>query len=180
MFEEAAKRLGLPVSVIRAVALVESSGKGFDASGRCVLRFEPHIFSAYSHGKFDASHPKLSNPVFSPQRFGGWPEYEEAVKLDANAAMLACSWGMFQIMGFNFSSCGFSSVGAFVEAHQKSESAQLDAWCQFLISQKLIPLLQSRDWAAFARRYNGEGYSVNHYDSRIRDAVELYEKGVYR
>lgn len=180
MYEQAAKRLGVPVSVVKAVALVESSGKGFLDDGRCVIRFEPHIFSQQTGGKYDRSHPHLSNPVFSPQRFGSWPIYDQAVSLDMSAAMRSTSWGAFQIMGFNFAACGFKTVIEFVAAQCKSEKAQLDAWLGFVESQGLVKFLQMRDWPSFAARYNGIGYKVNRYDSRIAEAVARFEKGVVK
>lgn len=177
MFDAVAKRLGLPVSVVRAVALVESSGSGFLDDGRPVIRFEPHVFSARTGGKFDRSHPGISNPVFSPARFGRWKEYELAFTLDATAAMLSTSWGMFQIMGFNYAACGFSSVSEFVLAHKKSASAQLEAWANFIKTSGLIAPLASRDWRTFAAKYNGAGYAVNHYDTRIAETVAKIERG---
>lgn len=177
MFEKVAQKLGLSVAVVRAVALVESSGTGFLDDGRPVIRFEPHIFSAKTGGKFDRSHPALSNPVFSSQRFGRWKEYEAALTLDATAAMLSTSWGMFQIMGFNFKACGFASVSEFVLAHKKSPQAQLDAWAAFIQNSGLVAPLLRRDWKEFASRYNGAGYAVNHYDTRIAETVAKIEKG---
>jgi len=177
MFEPVAKRLGLPVSVVRAVAMVESSGTGFDDDGRPVIRFEPHVFSARTGGRFDRLHPAISNPVFSPARFGRWKEYAAAFTLDATAAMLSTSWGMFQIMGFNYAACGFSNVSEFVLAHKKSPAAQLEAWANFIQKSGLVAPLLARDWRTFAAKYNGAGYAVNHYDTRIAETVAKIERG---
>lgn len=178
MYEAAAKRLGVPVSVVKAVALVESSGKGFLDDGRCVIRFEPHIFSFQTGHKYDKTHPQLSNPVFSPERFGSWAIYEQAAALDMSAAMKSTSWGAFQIMGFNFAACGFKSVIEFVAAQCKSEAAQLDAFLSFCEANGLVLHLRNRDWASFAAKYNGAAYKVNRYDQRIAEAVARFEKGV--
>lgn len=177
MYDAAAKRLGVPVSVIKAIALVESSGNGFLPDRRPVIRFEPHIFSHQTAGRYDKTHPALSNPVFSPQRFGGWPAYDEAVKLDRLAAIKSTSWGAFQIMGFNYAACGFATPIEFVAAHCKGEQAQLDAFLKFIESNGLVQHLRNRDWAAFAAKYNGAGYKVNRYDVRIAEAVARFEKG---
>ncbi|OOV89142.1 hypothetical protein MF4836_34345 [Pseudomonas sp. MF4836] len=43
----------------------------------------------------------------------GRPQYERlitAYRLDEEAALQACSWGKFQIMGFNYRAAGFDSV----------------------------------------------------------------------
>lgn len=178
MYEAAAKRLGVPVAVVKAVALVESSGKGFLDDGSCVIRFEPHIFSHQTGHKYDQTHPHLSNPVFSPQRFGSWPMYREAVELDMTAAMKSTSWGAFQIMGFNFAACGFKSVVEFVAAQCKDEASQFNAFVSFCESSGLVKYLRTRDWAGFAAKYNGAGYKANRYDVRIAEAVARFEKGV--
>lgn len=176
MYDAAAKRLGVPLAVVKAVALVESSGKGFLDDGRCVIRFEPHIFSHQTAHKYDKSHPHLSNPVFSPERFGSWPIYEQAVALDMSAAMKATSWGAFQIMGFNHGVCGFKNVVEFVAAQCKSAQAQLDAFIAFVENMGLAVYLRNRDWASFAAKYNGTGYKINRYDVRIAEAVARFEK----
>lgn len=103
--------------------------------------------------------------------------FEVAKGLDRNAAMLSSSWGAFQIMGFNYKSAGYSSVEEFVEAMHNSEANQLLAFVRFVKAQGLDVHLRSRDWAAFARGYNGPKYAVNKYDKRLKQAYEAYAAG---
>lgn len=52
---------------------------------------------------------------------GGMGEYdrlEQARKIHPEAADSSASWGMFQIMGFNYAACGKKSVESFVVANQ--------------------------------------------------------------
>lgn len=83
--------------------------------------------------------------------------------------MMSCSWGKFQIMGFNYAVCGFTSVGAFVDAMKESEE-NTDAFVEFIISEHLADELRRHDWKGFARTYNGAGYAENKYDTKMAAA----------
>src|SRR5262249_44065735 len=114
-FESAAKELGGETAAVRAVAGVESGGRhGFDAKKRPVLRYENHIFRSLTRSQFDRSHPDLSAAYGSAQyrathQFGGikyadeqWDLLQRAFALAPDQAVMACSWGMFQVMGENY------------------------------------------------------------------------------
>jgi hypothetical protein len=77
-------------------------------------------------------------------------------------------------MGFNHEACGFSTVGAFVDAMKESEGRQLDAFVSFVIHNKLNQYLRSHNWSKFARGYNGEGYEKNDYDNKMANAWLRY------
>ena len=87
---------------------------------------------------------------------------------------------MFQIMGFNHEVCGFETVQAFVEAHEKSEKEHLAAFLKYLENTRagdgrpLLRHLQSHEWATFARAYNGPGYKQNQYDIKLKNAYEKF------
>jgi hypothetical protein len=83
---------------------------------------------------------------------------------------MSASWGMFQIMGFNFTNCAFKSVDEFVAAMKVDEGAQLDAFCQYLKTVGLDKELREHRWSEFARRYNGADYQVNKYDIKLAKA----------
>lgn len=178
-FERAAKRLQCDVAAVKAVAEVESRGQGFYADGFPVILFERHIFRKYTQGRYNRTHPHLSGPAgnYGPAGQNQRNKFNEAFALNPDAAMKACSWGKFQIMGFNYEICGFVSVGAFVDAMKESEGRQLDAFVSFVIGNHLAQYLRSQDWAAFASRYNGEGYRKNRYDSKMAAAYRKHLKG---
>lgn len=167
----AADELGCEPAAVRAVLDVESDG-GFLPDGRPKILFERHYFSRLTGGRHDRTHPHVSNRVAGGYR-GGAAEHDrldEAVRLDRGAALRSASWGLFQIMGANFGACGFDSVDRYVEAMKKSESEQLRAFVAFLLSQRLAIKLRERDWAGFARRYNGPDYGRNRYDEKLAAA----------
>lgn len=178
----AANILGVNVPAVKAVARVESAGGGFLSNGKPKVLFEGHHFSKHTNGKYDKSHPSLSYKEFtrafySKDGIKEYARYENAKGLDSNAAMLSTSWGMFQIMGFNYKSAGYSSVEEFVTAMNVSEGKQLLAFVNFLKAEKLDAHLKKRDWAAFARGYNGPKYAVNKYDKKLMQAYEAYSAG---
>lgn len=88
--------------------------------------------------------------------------------------MKSASWGKFQIMGFNYKAAGFEDVGAFVDAMKVSEDAQLQAFVNVVKSFGLADKLRRRDWAGFARGYNGENYKINRYDEKLATAYRKY------
>lgn len=183
-FNAAASLLGVDVTTIRAVAEVESSGGGFFSDEQPKILFEAHIFSRRTNGIYDASHPNLSSPVWNKALYlGGKQEHirlAEAVKLNRVAALESASWGMFQIMGFNFRRCGFVSVQEFVNAMYKSEGAQLQAFCNFVKSSGLDDELQRKDFTAFAFGYNGSRQEENQYASKLQAAHDKFSEGSVR
>ncbi len=174
----AADMLGCEVASIKAVAEQESLGAGFDSQDRPVILFERHLFHKFTHGKYDKSHPGISNAV--PGGYGSsasqYGRFSEAFALDSSAAMKSASWGKFQILGMNFAVCGYHSVDDFVNAMKESEGRQLDAFCAFVLHNGLDIALTDHDWAAFASGYNGKGYRKNSYDTKIAAGYAKFSK----
>ena len=171
-FQRAAKKLRCEVPAIKAVAEVESRGKGFYASGFPVVLFERHIFRKYTQGRYNKTHPHLSGPAGNYGAAGQNQinKFNEAFKLNPIAAMKSCSWGKFQIMGFNYEICGYEDVGSFVDAMKESEGKHLDAFVEFVIGNGLAIHLRTKNWTAFAKGYNGAGYKKNNYDVKMAKA----------
>lgn len=180
-YVRAAEALGCEVAAIQAVARVESSGGGFFPDGRPKILFEAHVFSRLTKGEFDTSHPHLSSRRWNRALYrGGIREYdrlEEAKKLAPVEALSSCSWGRFQIMGFNHKAAGFATVHEFVEAMHESEGRHLDAFAAFVVHAGLADELRRRDWAGFARGYNGPAFRENQYDTKIASAYARFSKG---
>lgn len=175
-YQRAASALGVDVATVRAVAEVESSGGGFLPDGRPKILFERHIFARETGGRFNQSHPGISGSAGGYGASGAHQHlrFEQAYALDPAAAMKSASWGEFQIMGFNHKMVGYDTVGQFVEAMRGSAGNQLDAFVQFIESAGLKGALQNKDWAGFARGYNGPGYASNQYDSKMAAAYAKY------
>ena len=178
----AAEQLGVEPCLVSAVVDVESRGRGFLPDGRVTILFEGHIFwrelnkRGIDPAPFAASHPNIVYPRWDRTQYkGGAREHDRlnaAIAINADAALCSASYGLFQIMGFNHRACGFDTVRAFVDAQKESEVRHLEAFCAFMRHERLVPLLQNKDWADFARRYNGPGFAQNQYDTKLRQAYE--------
>ncbi|MBE2186751.1 MAG: N-acetylmuramidase family protein [Rhodothermales bacterium] len=166
-FVRAAARLGCSVRAIRALDHVESRGQGFLASGEPTILYEPHVFHRGSGGRFDGEVVHIGGAAW-PLSYRRWKrgaygptgiqhtKLAAAVRLDREAALKACSWGRYQILGENHRRCGFTTVQAFVTAMYGSEQAHLSAFCAFIESDpKLHAALRTLDWRTVALRYNG-------------------------
>jgi hypothetical protein len=177
-FIDAAATIGCEVAAVKAVAEVESRQKGFYDNDEPVILFERHIFSKKTNGIFDKTNPNVSNP--KPGGYGASETQHtrlgEAVKLNRNAALMSASWGKFQIMGFNFPLAGFNSLQEFVNAMYKSERDHLMAFVNYVIQSSLDDELRNKQWATFARKYNGPDYKKNKYDEKLAAAYKKYKK----
>lgn len=178
-YEEAAKLLKCEVAAIKAFAEVESSGAGFLPDGRPKILFERHKFHALTNGAFDRTHPDISNRERGGYGKGGahqWDRFNEAFALNPTAAIQSCSWGKFQVMGFNFKSCGFATLDDFHAAMLKSEAEHLKAFCHFISSNGMGDNLRNRKWAALALAYNGKRFRDNQYDTKLAAAYKRFSK----
>jgi len=172
--DAAAAAIGCERAVVDAVCDVESAGSGFLADGRPKILFEAHVFHQLTDGQWDRSHPNISSPEWDRGLYGaaGAHQYDrlaEAIGLDRDSALQSASWGRFQIMGRNYRMVGFADVEAMVDAMCAREAAHLDAFRAFCRQAGLISALKDRDWASFARGYNGPG-QVEHYAAALAAA----------
>jgi len=173
-YQAAAATLGCEVAAIMAVSSVETGPQGaFDPQGRPTILFERHLFSKATGGQFDASNPDISNPVaggyglFSAQ----YPKMVRAAALNLDAALGSASWGMFQILGQNFATSGFGDVESYVAAMRTGVGPHLQAFVSFIRSNPgMLAAIQAKDWAGFARRYNGPDYASHQYDTKLAAA----------
>mgnify|MGYP000311237293 FL=1 len=77
---------------------------------------------------------------------------------------------MFQIMGFNYKPCGYPDVFSFIAAQQSGVGKQLESFCNYIRAVSLDDELQNKDWAGFARGYNGPSYWKNAYHTKLQRA----------
>lgn len=173
---DAANKLQCEVSAIKAVSEVESNGGGFLPSGEPKILFEGHVFYELTKGKFgvsNVSYPKWISKYYNEDQH---KRLEKAVALDRNAALQSASWGRFQVLGKNWKSLGYSSLQEFINSMYESEGKHLDSFVRFVKVNKLDDELRRKDWAGFARGYNGSGYAKNKYDIKMAKAYEKYKK----
>lgn len=182
--ERAAKALGCSLPALQAVVEVESAGRGFLSDGRPKILFEGHVFWKYTKGRYESSHPDICYQKWTKEHYVRGPNADVrgdgelirltlAMQLNRTAALMSASYGAFQIMGFNFTLCGYTTVGSFYEAMCQSAEKQLGAFCEYIEQTGLADELKDRRWADFARKYNGPAYKKNRYDEKL---VAAYTK----
>lgn len=188
-FSKAALELGCEPEVVMAIAEVETGwrpGKtGFltvpasrwkPSHVAPIILFEPHVFHRETGGRFSKTHPHLSYAKWRTGAYGASStqhhKLQEAALLDREAALKSCSWGMFQLMGFNWKMMGYTNLQDFVTEMYASNRAQLDGFMRFIKAAGLQAHLRSRNWAAIARVYNGAGYATHGYHTKMAAAYK--------
>jgi len=172
-----AKENGLSPAAVKAVVKVESNGRGFQRDGRLKILFEGHIFwkelksvniNPYN---FEKGNENVLFKSFTRKYYASSLQYarlNKAKKINKQSALKSASYGMFQVMGFNHKLSGFKSVEAFIKYIKVDEANQLEAFFNFIKNRKgCFEALQAKQWAKFARIYNGPAYKVNKYDTKL-------------
>lgn len=182
-WESVARDLNVEVAAIKAVCEVESGSLGaFFASGQPTILFEGHIF--WSELKKVGKDPnKITGnsdilfPKWTKKYLGGYKEWgrlNRAFNIDPTAGLSSASLGLFQIMGFNYSYCGCKNVLEFYARSYRGKSEQIKMFSEFIRSRKLDVHLRSKNWASFAKGYNGPLYAANKYDVKLQNAYKKY------
>lgn len=190
--KKAADGLGLEPCLLQAICDVEARGSGFLADGRPKILFEGHIFwqqlkkrdynpaGLLTREDVRAAHGDISDILFPRQgarpygtEMAQWGKLDRARDINEDAALCSASWGVFQIMGFNFAACGYASVHDMVKDMSSGDyTGQLTALGKFLTANGLTKHLKAYNWAAFAKGYNGPGYAKNKYDTKLKAAYD--------
>lgn len=185
------KKFNIELAAVKAVNEIESSGKGFLLNGEPKILFEGHVFWSellkrgidpedYKKNNLDILYPKWTKKYY----LGGENEYkrlDKAIGLSNDykireAALCSASWGAFQIMGYHFSKLGYKTIDEFVSKMKLSEAEHLNAFGLFLEKYNILKYLRTKEWAKFAKNYNGISYSINQYDKKLEKAYNKYKK----
>jgi hypothetical protein len=178
-----------------------ASPRGLEVGGLPIIQFEGHVFwsrlkaagrnpqAIYNDQKTaaivdatgkaigksllaDVLYPRLDmSKMRAPAR--EWDQLTAARAIAGPEIADQCaSWGAFQIMGFNYKSCGRATVAEFVKASETTEGQTL-LFFNFLKSQAAIAkALRSLDFKRFALLYNGKRALANGYDLKLRREYE--------
>lgn len=178
-----AHQYNIEVSVLAAIVEVESRGQGFYTepdlySGKCVVRFEPDYFERFSGRKAYFLPRHISSREAKQMReYTGREAYEKALLDSPSAAMRATSFGLGQVMGFNYERAGFSSIKHFTDAMEISEYYQLKAMLQFIVSDNaLLVAAQQSEMEIIAELYNGKNYKENKYHLKLESAYQRIKR----
>lgn len=191
-----AKQFYLEPALVKAVVDVEAAGNGFftDWNGkqRIKIQFEPHVFVRQLKkygikarririGKYHLIYINklfvLMNKVDNQRE--EYKAFNKAFRIQPVAAMLSTSWGLGQVMGFNYKVAGYTSVGEMITEFRKSELQQLRGMMGFIKNTRLqgvrlIEYLRQHNFERFAYGYNGKYYKRYNYDTRIEKAYKKH------
>jgi hypothetical protein len=153
----------LPVETALAVFYVESKMAYDPKTGLVIIRFEPHIFWRKAGQEVSFSRGGQPNE---------WQNLAQAFDLDQDAALLSTSYGLPQLMGFNWQVTRHPSVKAMVLAFQDSCEEQVAGFFNFVEQNSLTRYILNADWRGFTRRYNGPG-NVEAYAGGLIRALKV-------
>ncbi|MEP3278321.1 MAG: N-acetylmuramidase domain-containing protein [Stappiaceae bacterium] len=171
-------------AAILAIAAVESAGVPFwQVDGKNVppMRFEGHYFHRFLQGRklekavsAGLAHPRAGG-VCNPSSWSArYALLDRAIAIDEEAALMSCSWGLGQVMGSHYATLGFASPQAMVSTANTGVTGQVELMIRFIDHNGLRTHIDARNWAGFARRYNGSGYRKNRYDVKMANAYARY------
>ncbi len=181
-----AEELGVEANALKAVWKVDTGGRGgFLPSGKPMILFQGHIFwqQLRTRGINPQNHVKgnediLYQRIDKTKYVGGegeWDRLERGIEINEDAALSSASWGMSQIMGFNYVKCGCASVQEFVSKMKESEESQFELFAKFLTSEaNMLEALKKKDWKTFARLYFGPTYAQDRYDDKLSKAYSSF------
>lgn len=181
-----ADKAGLDPAVLMAVIEVESGGRVFARVGgrdEPLIRFEGHYFDRLCRSSVRAkarlaglASPKAGAVRNPSGQAGRWALVERAARLDRPAALMACSWGVGQVMGAHWRRLGYRGVEVLVAEARAGLDGQVRLMLRFIDTGGLMPLMARRDWHGFARAYNGPAYRRHGYHTRLALAFDRYRR----
>lgn len=169
-FRIVAEELGVEQAAIKAVARIEAGAgfKGFCAPGVPIVNYSQPLFAKYRVKTKSAGNKEALVPTgLTGYQRREWTALTNARKVNEDAANMATYWGMFQIGGAHYRLCGCRTIGEMVELASDSEFSQLEMFATFIRNSGMLESLRNKDWAAFARKYNGPSYAKRGYHTRM-------------
>lgn len=169
-----ADRLGCTEKQLRAVALVESSGGGFDPQGRPKILYERHLFHRLTEGRWSPA--PFSQSAGGGYRESSWAKLLAACAHDPDAAFGAGSWGKFQVLGLHWSRLGYESSFALARSTVDSEAAHYELLLRYIFANGLADAMRAisidpETCRAFAKGYNGPAYAKLGYHQKLARAM---------
>lgn len=169
-----AARLGCTVKQLRAVAIVESGGAGFDKKGRPKILFERHVFHDLTNGC--ASTCSFSNAKGGGYDEDSWDKLTAALTVSVPSAFAACSWGKFQVLGRHWNTLDYPSPLDMAYSCVSGEGAHYEMLARYIEFNRMLGALRRLSTdpetnRAFARGYNGPAYEKFDYHHKLARAM---------
>lgn len=187
MYEDMAKELGCEVAALKAISQTETGGVSFFENGLPKILFERHKFYEFTKPTTGAHPYAQYSDICSPNVGGygasGIHQYERLVKaaaLNRQAALMACSWGAFQVLAEYYSQCGYTSAEEMANDCMKTADAHAKLFLAFLKKEKknAVKALKDKDWRKFTTHYNGANWESQNpeYPSQMAAHYEEFKK----
>lgn len=186
LLETVATGLGVDINLLKAIDKIESHGGGFLKTGEIKVLYERHIFNRECKEQglhllrtlVQANHPDLCNT--KPGGYiGGVAEnikLSSAKELNPEIAARSVSYGRYQLMGFRYKWCGFSSALQMESTLNEHEDEHLHALANFIEAQPdLLKAMQDLDFSKVASIYNGPKHQQ--YDVKLEREYNHFRQG---
>lgn len=177
---------GVEAASLLAIVEVESGGRVFaiiEERQEPLIRFEGHYFYkllplakrniAVTKRLAHSRAGRIKNSRFQKLR---WRHLKICQELDHCAALESVSWGVGQVMGVHWRWLGYASVDDLVCVARSGIEGQVELMLRYIKKAGLIIHLDERNWAGFARGYNGPAFAKYSYDKKIAKAYLRYRK----
>ena len=167
--QNAAEQLGVEAAVIQAIEAVESGGRP------AAVRFEPHLWHR-KYAEFGLTEAQRDQMPFTRNnevpfsRVGSETNeaaFNKAMTISGPLALYSTSFGLYQVMGYNFTNFKTDAEGIVARFRADPEGVSYEllvTW--FRGNPKAIEAAKNKDWAELARRYNGPA-NVARYAPRL-------------
>lgn len=184
-YAEIATQLGVEKAAIKAIVDVEAGAThaGFHNESQPLVNFDRRLFTRTAQRrKIDLSKHAGSEALgelnvrkYGSQQAAQHARLAAAMQIDSLTAIESTFWGMFQLGGFNWELCGAASPQDFVERSSRSEFDQLQLFANFITNTGLTKYLKDKNWAAFAKYYNGPSYASQGYHTKMANAYRKHK-----
>lgn len=179
-----ARANAIEAATLMAVVEVESNGQTYtvlDGQKLPLIRIEGHYFDRLvpRHLQKEARALGLASPTMGAvknpsSQAARYKMLARMMKLDRDAAIMSCSWGVGQVMGSHWDWLGYASAVDFYQKVTGSVIGQIEAMVRYIQKAGLMDELQRHDWSAFARGYNGPAYARFGYHTKLEAAYERH------
>ena len=151
-----------------AVAMLESNLEPYLPDVKFpTLKFYKYTFISYFQK------PEIPKLIKATRIEGeDYEAYKQASRISPKKAMLSTSFGLYQIMGYNYDDIGYNSVENMVKDFTDSVEAQIKAFIEYVRFINLDFAINKKDFNEFARVYNGVMYYKTEYISKLERAYE--------
>lgn len=177
LYQKLAKELDVTPAQVRAFAIVESDEKALTASGNPVVRFERARWRRYRIAEKTAmGFDNAKNPKDLDAR---WAQFEAMRQVNEQAAILSHSFGLFQIMGFNYALTMCADPVTFLNESMTIEG-QFKLFRRFVLSSpSLLSAFRKGRADQVGFHFNGPGYAANKYDVKWAAATKAGGESVW-